>query len=292
LLLLPSFNLSAQAFTPNPDWRFENFNSQNHFISFEISALTMDKNGYVWTSGRGLQKFDGYKTTKFDSFDQPKGGLRSNYTGVISDNTGRVWISAGGLCYYDEASGKFIYIQPDSKHNLTRIDAFFVRKNYLWFICEYGLANLNLQSLKVSFTSLTNINDPLCTYLADENNLLVSSREKVYMYNIKENTYTTQTLIYNHSLVKIFAVTTRGNDIFLGTNFGLFTLKNLKAVSPATNGTDVVINDLLFFPQDKEKKYLLIASEGKGLMIYNTVLKKCSMLMNMMLIIHIACRII
>ncbi len=274
LLLLPPFNLLAQSFTPNPDWRFENFNSQNHFISLEISALTMDKNGYVWTSGRGLQKFDGYKTTKFDSFDQPKGGLRSNYTGVISDNTGRVWISAGGLCYYDEASGKFIYIQPDSKHNLTRIDAFFVRKNYLWFICEYGLANLNLQSLKVSFTSLTSINDPLCTYLADENNLLVSSREKVYMYNIKENTYTTQTLIYNHSLVKIFAVTARGNDIFLGTNFGLFTLKNLKAVSPVTNSTDVVINDLLFFPQDKEKKYLLIASEGKGLMIYNTVLKK------------------
>ncbi len=274
LLLLLPFKLLAQPFTPNPDWRFENFNSQNHFVSLEISALTIDKNGYVWTSGVGLQRFDGYRTTEFNSFDQAKRVLRSNYTCVIGDNKDRVWINAGGLCYYDNASGKFIYMQPDANHHLTRVEAFFVQENYLWFICEYGLAKLNLQSLKISFTPLKHITDALCIYPTDENNLLISSREKVYMYNIKENTYTTQTLLYNHALVKIFSVITCRSDIFLGTNYGLFTLKNLKDVSPANKGTDVVINDLLFFPQDKEKKYLFIASEGKGLMIYNTVLKK------------------
>ncbi len=69
-----------------------------------------------------------------------------------------------------------------------------------------ALAKLNLQSLKISFTSLTGITDPLGTFLIDDNTLLISSREKVYIYNIKNDSYTATTLIYKHSLLKIFAV--------------------------------------------------------------------------------------
>ncbi len=270
LLLIFPFNMLAQAFTPDPDWRFENFNSQNHFISVAISTLTIDKNGYVWTSSNGVQKFDGYRTTEFNTLEQAGGALKSNYTGVAADDRGRVWVSSAGLCYYDDSNGKFIYVQPDARHNITTVDAFFFQKNYLWFVCDYGLAKLDLRSLKISFTSLTGINDPLCSYLIDENTLLISSREKVYLYNIKKNTYTANTLLYNHSLVKIFAVTKSDNAIFLGTNYGLFTFKDLKNISPLGRGIDVPINDMLFIPGDNEKKYLFIATEGKGLMVYNT----------------------
>src|ERR1700733_5007992 len=123
LLLFMPFVPLAQGFTPDPDWRFENFNSENHFISREIPNLTMDKHGYMWTCSGGLQRFDGYRTIEFNSFDQEKGALRANYTDIITDNTGRVWISSAGLCYFDDATGNFIYIRPDPGHNITFVES-------------------------------------------------------------------------------------------------------------------------------------------------------------------------
>jgi ligand-binding sensor domain-containing protein len=275
LLLLLSLDLPAQVFTPNPDWRFENFNSQNHFISRGVADIAMDKHGYIWTCSDGVQRFDGYKTIDFNSFDQSKSGLKGNYTSIKADNNGKIWICSNGICYYDDASGKFVYIKSDPRHPITGVNSYCLQKNYLWFICDYGLAKLNLKTLKISYTSLNNITDPLCSYLIDENTLFISSREKVYTYNIKNDTFSTNTLIYNNLLIKIFSINKNGNEILLGTNYGLFSFNNLKDLNPVCNEIrDVLINDMIFLPADKEKKYLFLASEGKGIIVYNTILKK------------------
>jgi len=275
LLLFIPFDLFAQGFTPNPDWRFENFNSQNHFISSEISDLVLDNKGYMWACGTGIERFDGYHTTDFNSYDPKRGGIRANNPGATIDGKGRVWISSAGLCYYDDTQGKFIYVQAGGGRDIKSVSAFYVHNNYLWFACEYGLAKLDLQSLKISFTSLKTVNDPLCIYLFDENTVFVSSREKVYLYDIKNDNYSAFTLTYNRSLVKIFSTIKRGADIFFGTNYGLFILKNRKDFTIESSGLkDVLINDMLFLPADKEKKYLFIATEGTGLMLFNTTSKK------------------
>lgn len=253
LLLFLPFNLLAQSFTPNPDWRFENFDSKNHFISREVPDLTMDKHGYLWTCSEGVQRFDGYKTVEFNSFSQVPGSLRGNYTDVAADNTGRIWVSSLGLCYYDDASGKFVYIKPDAKHHITYTQGFCFHDNYLWFVCDCGLAKLDLRSLKLSFTSLTNVTDPLGTYLINDHTLLISSREKVYTYNINNNTYSANTLIYKHLFLKIFALTRNDSSIFLATNRGLFLYKNLYDVSLLSTQTrDMIIEDMVFLPQDKK----------------------------------------
>jgi|GEM_PF-2498716 len=275
LLVLSSFHLLAQGFIPNGDWRFENFNSQNHFISREILTLTTDEHGYLWTSSSGVQRFDGNRTVYFNSFDPGTGAIRDNYTSVISDNDGRIWVTSEGLCYYDEMSGRFVYVQPDVKHPVKAVNALFVQKNYIWFVCEYGLAKIDVRSMKISFTSLTNIVDPLCTYKLDDNELLVSSREKVYIYNIKKNTYSSGTLTYKHSLLKIFTVAKSSDAIYLGTNQGLFTFAGLDNILPAAGGIrDIDINDLQFLNQDKTKRYLFVATEGRGMKIYNTSTKR------------------
>src|SRR5437879_2649831 len=90
LLLLLSLDLPAQVFTPNPDWRFESFNSQNHFISRGVADIAMDKHGYIWTCSDGVQRFDGYKTIDFNSFDRAS-GLKGNYTSIQADNDGKIW---------------------------------------------------------------------------------------------------------------------------------------------------------------------------------------------------------
>jgi len=216
LLLIAPLNLIAQQFTPNPDWRFENFNTQNHFIGRGVNDITMDKHGYIWTGSDGVQRFDGYKTVEFNSFDQSKGGLRGNYTSVIADSSGRIWVCSQGLCRYDDASGKFIYLNTDPKNRISSVDSFCLQGNNLWFVCDFGLARLDLKSLKVTYTSLTGITDPLVTYAINDSTMLISSREKVYTYNIKNNTHTTRTLTYNHSLVKIFSILKTGDQIFFG----------------------------------------------------------------------------
>ena len=265
LLISLPFDLLAQGFVPDPDWRFENFNSQNHFISRAISDVTVDKNNYVWTSSTGVQRFDGYKTTEFDTLDQNKAELRSNYADIAADDDGRIWVNSAGLCYYDDASGKFVYARTDRYHPITYTQGFCFQKKQLWFVCNYGLAKLDLQSLRISFTTLNNITDPLRTSLIDENTLLISSREKVYIYNIKSGTYAVLTLIYNHSLLRIDAIAKSGSIIFAGCTRGLFTFNNLKDLSILNTGTkEVVINDLLFLPEDKDKKYLFIATDGQG----------------------------
>jgi ligand-binding sensor domain-containing protein len=218
--ILPYF-LLAQSFTPNPDWRFENFNSQNHFISRGIADIAMDKHGYVWTCSDGVQRFDGYKTTDFNSFDT-KSGLKGNYTSIKADNTGRIWVCSVGICYYDDASGKFVYIKTDPKHTITSVNSYCLQKNNLWFVCDYGLAKLDLNTLKISYTSLSHVTDPLCAALVDENTLLVSSREKFYVYNIATDTYKTNTLIYNNTLIKTFSIIKTRDQVFLGTTDGLF----------------------------------------------------------------------
>lgn len=275
LLITIPFSLLAQGFTPDPDWRFENFNSQNHFVSRAISDLTIDKNNYVWTSNSGVQRFDGHNTTEFNSVDENAAALRSNYTDVAADNDGRIWVSSAGLCYYDNASGKFVYLHPDANHPITYTQGFCFQAGNLWFVCDHGLARADLHTLKISFTKLTRVTDPLGIFLIGKNTLLISSREKVYIYSINTGAFSTHTLIYNHSLVKIDAVAISGKTIFVSTNRGVFTFNNLKDINIVNTGIkDVMVNDLLFLPEDKRKIHLFIATDGKGLVVYNTALKK------------------
>src|ERR1700744_5281083 len=133
LLLFPSC-LFAQGFIPNPDWRFENFNNQNHFVSKPVESLSTDKYGYVWTSGHGVQRFDGYRTLDFDRFDPKNGPLRDNSANLTADSTGRIWVTSGGLCYYDDAHGKFVYVDGDAAHPISIVFSLCILGNNLWFI--------------------------------------------------------------------------------------------------------------------------------------------------------------
>ncbi|HEY0245737.1 MAG TPA: hypothetical protein VGC01_09255, partial [Mucilaginibacter sp.] len=271
LLLIIPVSLFAQ-FTPKPDWRFENFNSQNHFTNRGTSNVCMDKYGYIWTSNDGIQRFDGYKMVEYNSFTQLPGSLRSNYTDVTTDRSGQLWVYSQGVCYYDYASGKFVYLKQDAAHTITDVNAWLQQNDYLWFVCDFGLARLDTRTHKIIFTSLSKITDPLFSFLVDDNTLLISSREKIYIYHIKENTFTTHVLISDNALLKVFGISKNGSGIFLATNNGLFEIKDINSLaSPVKKSESITINDLVFLPQDKERKYLFMATEGKGLLVYNTI---------------------
>jgi len=275
LLIFIPCGLFGQSFVPDPDWRFDNFNSQNHFTSAPVAELAVDKKGYVWASGTSLARFDGNHTNYFTHDTHSNAGLRGNYPGVVCDGNGNVWISCYGLCRYDEAGGKFVYVKNDPKHNFRNAESFCPQGNYLWFICELGLAKFDVRTEKTTFTSLTHVYDPLCTIFINDSTLFVSSREKVYFYNTKRDTWTSQTLVYNQSLLKVFCIHKVNGKFFLGTNNGLFMLDNNdKVIALCPETRDVGINDMALLAADKQQKYLLMASEGRGIQIYNTEKQK------------------
>jgi signal transduction histidine kinase/ligand-binding sensor domain-containing protein len=275
LLISIPFKLFAQSFTPDPDWRFENFNSQNHFSSGPVSQMVIDKKGYIWASSTSLQRFDGNHTIYFGRDNQSNTGLRGNYSGLVCDNNGDVWITCYGLCRYDEASGKFVYVKTDPKHNFRDAESFSIRGDYIWFICEFGLAKFDTRTLRTTFTSLTHVYDPLCTAFINDSTLFVSSREKVYFYNVKRDTWTSRTLVYNQSLLKVFCIHKVKDSFFLGTNNGLFLLDHGNEIVPKCPQTrDIIINDFAVLQADREQKYLLLAAEGRGIQVYNTESEK------------------
>jgi len=265
----------AQPFSPDPDWRFDNFNSQNHFNNHGVNNIVVDKHGYVWVCGTGLQRFDGYKTIDFNNYSQGGGALRTNSVDMVADSYGRLWVSSGGLCYYDDAGGKFVYLDIDAKHKINGVNCLFSQKNNLWFVNEYGLVKLDVKTLKFSFTALKSVNNPLATFQLDDTTLLVSSRDKIYTYNIKRNTYIAHTLIYNQSLPMVYVAAKIGGDIFLGTNVGLFSINDLddmKGLKVLVK--DVGVEDMTFLPEDKGKKHLFLGTVQNGLMVYNVDTKK------------------
>jgi len=272
LPLFAPFILFAQAFKPNPEWRFENFNKQNHFISRSIIDLTEDNYGYMWACSRGVQRFDGYKTLDFNRFDPSSGSLRINATNIIKDNTGRIWVSSAGICYYNDATGKFVYIaDPDKAHHITNVYSPCLLNKDIWFVCDYGLCRLDLRTLKISFTSLTYVPNPLCIYAIDGKSLLISDREKVFTYSITHDSYKATSLIYDNALLKIFKVIKGNGRYYLGTNSGLFTTADIYHINPQpTPISGIAINDLVFMQQDKTHNYLFTGTDGKGIMIYNT----------------------
>jgi len=268
--------VSGQSFAPDPDWRFENFDSQNHFISRYVQNLTVDKSGYVWACDKGIGRFDGFRTIQYNSFTGGSGSLKNNYAAdIVVDQFDKIWISSGGLCYYDALNDEFNYVQPDAKHLITFAYGFALQKNYLWFVCDYGLAKIDVKTLKITFTSITHITDPLESYVDDDTTLWVTSREKLYKYNIRQNKYTVNTFVYKHSLLRVYTIKKGNNAYYLSTNQGLMMLRNNYPYPEPVKGVEnFTINDLQFLPRDKEKKYLFIATDGKGLLVYNTFLRK------------------
>ena len=163
-------------------------------------------------------------------------------------------------------------LKPDPKRNFyCRRKSFCAQSDNLWFITEFGLTKLDTRTLKVLNTSLTGIHDPLCTSMINDSILFISSREKIYYYNIRKDTWKSATLVYKQSLVKIFCIYKAGDRFYFGTNNGLFALDQAGAIKPVCPETrDVNINAMTVLPADKAQKYLLLAWKGEGVQAYNT----------------------
>ena len=162
------------------------------------------------------------------------GNLRDNYVdNVTEDNAHRLWVSGiGGLGYYDQLHDKFTYTDIDSAHKILYAYALYIRQDQLWFVCNFGLCHIDLNTLKIQTTSLNDISGPISTNDVRAGELWICHYGGgYYVYNIAKDSYELKSLPGNKSL-QVNRFLRQDNRILIGTNIGVWVLAEGKDVQP------------------------------------------------------------
>ena len=95
------------------------FFGTDRLLSTNITCLCQDQEGYIWIGTEcGLNRFDGYRFTAYQSDQQDSTSLGYNkVASLLCDREGRLWVGTNrGLQCYDYATNSFInYYFPDYK---------------------------------------------------------------------------------------------------------------------------------------------------------------------------------
>ena len=115
MFLLISILMLALSGTAQYHFSFSHYTSDNGLSQNSITAVMKDHKGYMWFGTRdGLNRFDGYNFTLFNSKPDKKLSILSNRILTIKeDKWGSIWVKT-----YDE----IIYRINQSTEELTRIE--------------------------------------------------------------------------------------------------------------------------------------------------------------------------
>lgn len=262
-----------------PDLRFENFNAQRNFSYGYIGTVSVDRKGYVWSTGNGLFRFDGLHVQAYTNFNNQGHGLRANYSDdLLTDRFGRLWIGNGkGLCYYNDTLDNFHYIDFDSTHPVTHAFSFLLDGNSMWFVCNRGLCRLDLRQLTISTTSLTEFSDPIKTFRLGNGLLGISSRTGLYVYDPKKDDWIKKTFSWQGNPLRIRECILNDGVYWAGTNYGLWQLSaNGEEMEVAKGTENLNISSLNFHPADGLRKYIWLGTTNNGLQLFDIAEKKLS----------------
>jgi len=196
-----------------------------------IFSINQDKHGNMWfATYDGVNKYDGYAFTVYqhDASD-PHSIANDIARNVTVDSQGRVWIGTrDGLSYYDEEKDHF--------------------ENYF-----YEKRGKRLQVNAIAELSSTH--------------LLISNPEGLLVFDIEKGLFMDDYLgAAIHKLVAS-TVTRQGEDIYIGTNNGLYiysiTNKQLNVL------TETFENKLIHTVLRQSPSRLWVATEGAGLYLIN-----------------------
>ncbi|MEO8471657.1 MAG: two-component regulator propeller domain-containing protein [Chryseolinea sp.] len=149
-----------------------------------ITAITQDKDGYIWfTASNGLFRYDGYEVKPFvHDFSDPNSVSPGNLTSVYADRDGIIWIGTefSGLNRLDPASGiitRYVHSDGDSKSLITNSVMDIVEDNdgMMWLGTYEGLDHFDRKTGKSTHYRY-NPNDSTTISNNTINNLYIDKR--------------------------------------------------------------------------------------------------------------------
>lgn len=243
-----------------------------------VKTLT-DKNGFLWiATHNGISRFDGREFRNYTHVPGDTSTLRSIWvTDMIMDQQKRIWATTEwGLCYYDEITDKFRYVNnKDSITILYKSPVIAGKNGDIWLAAENGLFRYDNKQNKVYSTSLTRIVDPQCIAEAKDGDLIIGSRgggmyryspaadksEKIICKGISPGAHYMNCMVLSGS-------------VWFATSEGLLEIndnENIR-VHTATNGLPQSESQQLlslYYSEQNNKPYIICCTYDKRMVLFD-----------------------
>lgn len=264
----------------------ENVNNKHSLSSNGVYDICVDKENILWvaTYGGGVNFFNSNQlpVTNIQHEINNTNSIIANFTRAITkDNNGKFWFGTKkGLSIWDPETNKWKHLEHllgDSKKNQTIILSLLTDDNVIWVgTYNKGLFKINSKTLKITpynkATGFDIIKKIYALYKDAKGNLWAGGIEKDLTVLDKNNN------IYTYPIQQIKSISeNKKGEILVACKQGVFKINH-------TNRTFGLIEDLLSdssnlsystinATQQMENGNLLVATNGAGLLFYNTETK-------------------
>ena len=281
-LLLTCISGSAQ-FRNDYNFQFKQYSAADGLADNAVIKCVKDKHGFLWIATlNGISRFDGSTFKNYSPQDAAGSGLRSGWTSdILIDEQQQLWVSTeGGVCYYDEASDKFIYINaPNQLQLIFKMPLANGGTHTLWVVAEDGLRKIDTRTKKYSPTSLRRIIDPQFVSTTAGNRLLIGTRgHGLWEYDITSDTYKRFSLPGLPEATHFMGTMAAGSGTWIACSEGLIWLTaegHYDLFNRAQNSGEPADALMCVSPFNKAfgNRYLLCGSYDQKLRLFDTQTK-------------------
>lgn len=202
--------------------------------------------------------FCGIHDIRFSQIGIDKGLSHSTVNGISRDSYGYIWVATpAGLNRYD--GFEFKTLLPDSiDHNIKSVAA--SDNGTIWAITSHILSKYSVSTETFDNYTFPHKASLTAVLPVEADRIAVGTTDGLYYFTLADRTFT---LIPETLNENITAITKSGNDIIVGTVNGKITILSPSGTQNFTLPGNPEINVLL-----RDKKSLLIGTEGRGLFVY------------------------
>lgn len=255
----------------------KHFERQYELSNRSIKCIVQDSTGFLWIgTSNGLNKFDGNNITHYYADPYDSTSISDNYIqNLYIDSDGILWVlTPDYFCRYNEEKDNFTQFRftEDTKNTQTSNPGGIVEDSQgnIWLgTPEQGLHSFNKRTGEFQFHPLPG-QTIACLAIDKDENLWIGSLGKIFIYNIKSNTYSVVNVPRNETLVKIapgqqYALTR--DRLYYISYQGSTVILHAAPESPPYKKAEIL--SVLSTPD-----YLWYGSRGEGIFIYDKKKRK------------------
>lgn len=279
LCLFFLYGIISYAKAQNNNLSFYALTLENGLSQRSVTAITQDKQGYIWLGTRqGLNRYDGHRFKVYFSGSDAKNTIAANEIAcLLTDSNGVLWVgTTNGLNRYDELTDSFIKIE--ALGNLVIQNIYQDSEKRLWISTQHGLyfaaakEKLIFKKLDIVKSPRTLSNFINCVFDDGKGSIWVGTINGLFVLNKKNGTYTAKKIIDLHPDLRSGNIMSfcldRFSNLWIGTTSGLFLVDSAWHVRFFTskNPNTLVNNDIRQLLPNEDGQIWIATQDGLSIL--------------------------